>query len=189
MALRVNPTAIPGVLLLELPRFADERGFFMEAYRDEWAELLSLGHGFIQDNYSRSRKGVLRGLHYQIERPQAKLVMALSGRVQDVVVDIRVGSETFGQHISVELSEERPTCLYVPVGCAHGFAVLSEHALVYYKCSDTYWPSGERGLRWSDPALGIAWAVDEPQTNARDEALPCLADIPPGDLPSLGGGA
>lgn len=178
-------TAIGGVCVIEPQVFGDERGFFMETYsRNKFAEL-GITHEFVQDNHSRSRKGVLRGLHYQLGRPQAKLVRVIRGRVFDVAVDLRRGSPTFGKWEGVELSEENKRMLFVPEGFAHGFYVLSDEAEFCYKCSDFYAPHEERGLIWNDPQVGIDWPLLpglEPVLSAKDRVYPLLKDIPPGDL-------
>lgn len=175
-------TEIEDVLLLKPKVHQDNRGFFMESYRKE----LFLGRGieidFIQDNVSKSQKGTLRGLHYQIENPQDKLVTVVLGKVLDVAVDLRKSSPTFGRYTSRILSEENKHQLFIPKGFAHGFSVLSEEALVSYKCSDYYNPEGERGLKWDDPKLGIDWKVSDPIVSSKDRQQPILNEIPKQDL-------
>jgi dTDP-4-dehydrorhamnose 3,5-epimerase len=178
-------TEIPGVCLLEPVVHGDHRGFFMESYNKDRLAALDIEGDFVQDNHSRSRAGVLRGLHYQLGRPQAKLVRATRGRVFDVVVDLRRGSPSFGKWVAAELSDENHLILYSPPGFGHGFLVLSDIAEFQYKCSDFYVPEEERGIRWDDPAIAIAWPIGdvEPILSDRDRAWPCLADAPDDDLP------
>lgn len=177
-------TSLEGVCLLEPTVFGDERGFFMETYNQEIFEKLGIGHRFVQDNFSRSRRGVLRGLHYQIRHTQAKLVRVTLGEVFDVAVDIRVGSPTFGKWIGETLSAENKRQLFIPEGFAHGFYVLSERAEFAYKCSEFYAPAEERGICWNDAEIGIRWPVmDQPPIlSARDQAWGTLASRPREDL-------
>jgi dTDP-4-dehydrorhamnose 3,5-epimerase len=182
--MNVIATELPEVLIVEPKVFGDPRGFFMETFRaDRYA-----GHGmagpFVQDNLSRSARGVLRGLHLQNPNAQAKLVSVLRGAVRDVAVDVRRGSPTFGRHVAVELSEENRRQLFVPRGFAHGFLVLSEMADVLYKCDAFYSPADEITVRWNDPAIGIAWNIAGPELSKRDAAAPPLADVP--GLPMYG---
>jgi dTDP-4-dehydrorhamnose 3,5-epimerase len=170
-------TALPGVLIFEPRRFGDARGFFMETFQAERYASVGVTRPFVQDNLSRSSRGVLRGLHLQHPNPQAKLVSALRGAVLDVAVDVRIGSPTFGKSVSVELSEENGRQLFVPRGFAHGFAVLSESADFFYKCDNFYSPKDEIVVRWCDPALGIDWRIDNPTVSARDAAALPLAAI------------
>ena len=174
-------------MILEPRVHEDPRGFFMESYnRRRFAEL-GIAHDFVQDNHSRSSRGVLRGLHYQLAQPQAKLVRATRGHVFDVVVDIRRGSPSFGRWAGAELSDSNRLELYAPAGFAHGFLVLSEVAEFQYKCSDFYDAADERGLPWDDPDLAIAWPLDglEPILSARDRAWSPLAGIAAEDLPEF----
>ena len=178
-------TDIADVCLVEPVVHGDHRGFFMESYhRRRFAEL-GISQSFVQDNHSRSRLGVLRGLHYQLGRPQAKLVRVTLGRVVDVVVDLRRGSPTFGRWVSAELSEDNRLMLFAPEGFAHGFYVCSDVAEFQYKCSDFYAPDEERGIRWDDPSLAIDWPIGpaEPILSDRDLAWPLLADLSDADLP------
>jgi dTDP-4-dehydrorhamnose 3,5-epimerase len=177
-------TDLPGVVVLEPKSYSDHRGSFFECYNQRILAAVGITASFVQDNQSRSRRGVLRGLHYQLGQPQDKLVRAISGEIFDVVVDIRQGSPTFGRWTSVILSAENTLLLYVPKGFAHGFAVLSETAEVVYKCSDFYAPSQERGVTWNDPELAIPWPVAEPILSDKDVLLPTLATIPAGALPA-----
>lgn len=156
--MKVTPTAIPEVLVIEPHVFGDARGFFYESFNQRaFDEALGRHVEFVQDNHSRSGRGVLRGLHYQIEQPQEKLVRVVRGAVFDVAVDIRKSSPTFGQWVGVELSEENGKQMWVPQGFAHGFLVLSESADFLYKTTDYYAPEHERAIRWDDPSIGIVW--------------------------------
>ncbi len=156
--------------------FRDDRGWFFESYRQSEIDRAGLP-AFVQHNQSRSARGVVRGLHYQLRRPQAKLVRAVRGEVFDVVVDIRVGSPSFGRHLVVELSEDRPEWLYIPANLAHGFCALTDVADVEYRCSEYYEPDDQRGVLWSDPALGISWPTSSPTISPRDrEYLPLSAE-------------
>jgi dTDP-4-dehydrorhamnose 3,5-epimerase len=175
--MNVTETAIPGVLVVEPKLFGDARGFFTEVYhRDRYAGSGISGR-FVQDNLSRSAKGVLRGLHLQNPKPQGKLITVLRGAVRDVVVDVRVGSPMFGHHLAVELSEENRLQLWVPRGFAHGFAVRSESADLFYKCDEFYSPDDELVLAWNDPQLGIDWGCDSPNVSARDRKGRMLAEL------------
>ena len=178
-------TEIPDVFLVEPEVHGDHRGFFMESYhRDRFSEL-GIQHEFVQDNHSRSRAGVLRGLHYQLGRPQAKLVRATRGRVFDVVVDLRRGSPTFSRWVGTELSEENRMMLFSPPGFGHGFLVLSDIAEFQYKCSDFYAPEEEHGIRWDDPSIGIDWPLADALLSEKDAAASRLAEIPPERLPQF----
>lgn len=167
----VTPTAIPDVLILEPKVFGDNRGFFFESYNQKLLnQAIDANVQFVQDNHSRSAKGVLRGLHYQIQQPQGKLLRVVRGAVFDVAVDIRRSSPTFGQWAGVELTEENHRQLWVPAGFGHGFVVLSEHAEVLYKTTDYYAPEFERCIVWNDPAIGIQWTMDEePKLSIKDQ--------------------
>ena len=175
-------TEIVGPLIIRPRVLSDQRGFFMECFRENAFREHGIMDRFVQDNCSFSIGGVVRGLHYQCVQPQAKLITVMQGRVLDVIVDIRRGSPTFGQHVAVELSDENKEILYVPVGFAHGFSVLSENALFHYKCSGYYCPEGERGLHWKDPDLDIDWRSSSPVVSERDAGLPRLRDVPDADL-------
>jgi dTDP-4-dehydrorhamnose 3,5-epimerase len=171
-------TELPEVLILEPKVFGDERGFFFESFNARaFAEATGLQPEFVQDNHSRSQRGVLRGLHYQVQQPQGKLVRVSLGEVLDVAVDIRRSSPTFGQSVTVRLSAENKRQLWVPVGFAHGFVVLSEYAEFLYKTTDYYAPAFERCIRWDDPQLAIDWQLDDqPQLSAKDLAGVALQD-------------
>ena len=155
------PTSIDGLVIIEPKVFGDARGYFFEAYnKDVFEQLIGYEVNFVQDNESRSRYGVLRGLHFQKgEHAQAKLVRVVSGEVLDVAVDLRLGSKTFGQHVAVRLSGENHRMLYIPRGFAHGFSVLSEVVIFQYKCDNLYCPSAEGAIAWNDPDLGIDWGL------------------------------
>ena len=172
-------TRIPGVVLIKPQVFGDSRGYFMESYRRDQFSSHVPQVEFIQDNESKSSCGVLRGLHYQLPPcAQSKLVRAVVGRILDVAVDIRKGSETFGQHVAVELTDENKEQLFIPKGFAHGFAVLSREAIVMYKVDAPYVPDSERGIRFDDPALDIDWRIDAAQAlvSEKDSQLPSFAE-------------
>ena len=179
------PTSLPDVFILELTVFGDERGYFYEAFNQQAFAQLGFTQQFVQDNQSRSPRGILRGLHYQIRQPQDKLVRCLRGSIYDVIVDVRRGSPTFGKWVAVELTEVNKRMLWVPKGYAHGFVVTSDSADVLYKVTDYWSKEHERGLRWSDPAVAIPWpdVGSAPQLNQRDATWPLLADIPECDRP------
>jgi dTDP-4-dehydrorhamnose 3,5-epimerase len=176
-------TEIAGVVLIEPKVFGDARGFFVETWQSGRYAEAGLPAVMVQDNVSRSSKGVLRGLHYQWPHPQGKLVFVLEGEIVDVAVDIRRGSPTFGRSVTARLSSDDKRQIYVPPGFAHGFHVTSPTALVTYKCTEIYRPEFDRGIRWNDPRLGIAWQAENPQLSAKDAGLPLLADVPADLLP------
>jgi dTDP-4-dehydrorhamnose 3,5-epimerase len=181
--MNVIETAIPGVLIVEPKIFGDSRGFFTELYQTGRYADAGIPARFVQDNLSRSARGVLRGLHIQNPKPQGKLVTVLRGAVLDVAVDVRVGSPTFGKHVAVELTEDNHRQFWVPRGCAHGFVVRSDTADFFYKCDDFYSPADELVLKWDDPALGIDWGERTPELSQRDRAgrsLATLKDVLPG---------
>lgn len=190
--MKIVNTPIAGVKIIEPKRFGDTRGFFFEAWHKKKYPEAGVTSHFVQDNCSMSRSGTVRGLHYQLTHPQAKLVQVLKGEVFDVAVDIRVGSPTFGQWVGVTLSEANGRQFFIPEGFAHGFCVISEEALFSYKCSDYYMPEDEGGVLWSDPSIGIEWPDVEPVLSEKDKVYPCLAEIDPDRLPKYkgpGGGA
>jgi dTDP-4-dehydrorhamnose 3,5-epimerase len=174
--MKVLPTDHPEVLLIEPDVFADPRGFFMETYHAEKFAAAGLPVNFLQDNHSRSERGVLRGLHYQLQHPQGKLVRVMNGEVYDVALDIRKGSPRFGQWVGVVLSEANKWQLYVPPGFAHGFCTISEQADFLYKCTDLYAPGDEYGIAWDDPALGIDWPQLEYLLSDKDRKNPLLSE-------------
>ena len=175
--MKIIPTPLAGLVLLEPRVFGDDRGFFYESFNARsFAELTGVQAAFVQDNHSRSAKNVLRGLHYQIEQAQGKLVRVSSGAVFDVAVDLRKSSATFGQWYGVELSADNKRQLWIPPGFAHGFMVTSEHAEFLYKTTDYWAPEHERAVLWNDPAIGIAWPLDgAPLLSAKDQAAVPLA--------------
>jgi dTDP-4-dehydrorhamnose 3,5-epimerase len=175
--MKVIQTALPGVLLFEPKRFGDPRGFFVETFRADRYREAGLPYPFVQDNWSHSVRGVLRGLHLQNPNAQGKLVSVISGEIFDVAVDVRVGSRTFGKHIAVTLSADNGRQFYVPRGFAHGFQVVSDTADFVYKCDAYYSPADELIVRWDDPAIGIRWPVGAPVLSTRDATAPFLADL------------
>ncbi|HLM43347.1 MAG TPA: dTDP-4-dehydrorhamnose 3,5-epimerase [Archangium sp.] len=176
--MKISETELPGVLLLEPKRFGDDRGFFMELFHAKRYSEAGIPGPFVQDNFSRSAKGILRGLHFQQPHAQGKLVQVFAGTVYDVAVDIRRGSPTFGKWVGVELSADNRRQLWVPAGFAHGFCVLSESADFHYKCTELYSPASEHGIAWNDPDLGIPWPVKSPLLSPKDSAAPRLKDAP-----------
>ena len=178
-----HETAIFGVVVIKPHVFGDHRGWFFESYHAKQLAELGILDTFVQDNHSFSRRGTVRGLHYQLPHAQAKLCRVIRGEVLDVAVDIRRGSPTFGKWISVVLSAENKQQIFIPRGLAHGFAVLSEEAEFLYKCSDFYDPESEHGIHWQDPQLAIDWRIIEPVISAKDSRYPRLADLSPDVLP------
>lgn len=176
--MKVTTSTLPDVLIIEPKVFSDARGFFYESFNErDFADATGLNAHFVQDNHSRSQKGVLRGLHYQIDHPQGKVVRVTAGEVLDVAVDLRRDSPTFGRWTSIRLSAENNLQLWIPPGFAHGFRVLSDHAEFLYKTTDYYYPSAERCVRWDDPVLAIDWQLDgEPQLSAKDQQGKLLKD-------------
>jgi dTDP-4-dehydrorhamnose 3,5-epimerase len=181
--MKFEKTNLAGVTLIKPKVFEDQRGHFLEAFRRAGFEQQGLVFDFCQDNISTSAKGTVRGLHYQKEpHAQAKLVMAVSGEILDVALDIRKDSETFGQYFSTILNDENRHMMLVPEGFAHGFSVLSNRATVYYKCNRYYHKESERGVRWDDPAIGIDWNTDSPILSEKDKELPLLNEVNQEDL-------
>ncbi len=177
--MEITPTTISDVLLIEPVLFEDERGFFMETYQAVRFEAAGIPPRFVQDNHSGSKQGVLRGLHYQIQRPQGKLVRVATGEVFDVAVDLRKDSETFGSWVGVILSAENRHQLWIPAGFAHGFYVMSKWADLLYKVTETYAPEWDRTLRWDDPDVGIKWPLrkgESPRLSEKDAAGEFLQD-------------
>lgn len=171
-------TDLPGVILVQPKKFGDDRGFFMELYHSEKFAAGGIAEPFVQDNLSRSQQGVLRGLHYQIQHPQGKLVTVMAGEIFDVAVDLRRSSAHFGKWIGATLSSENRHALYVPPGFAHGFCVLSETAEVMYKCTDLYHPEHERTLIWNDSEVGIDWPMEsEPILSGKDKLGLTLSEV------------
>ena len=155
--------------------FADDRGFFLETYTEREFAAAGIAARFVQDNQSRSKRRVLRGLHYQLDHPQGKLVRVTRGKIFDVAADIRAGSPTFGKWVGVVLDDEKKQALWIPAGFAHGFCVLSDEADVVYKATDFYTPSSEKGIRWDDPMLGIQWPIKDPILSEKDRNYPLLS--------------
>lgn len=178
--MKVTSTSLEGVLIIEPKVFADHRGFFLETYNEQRYREAGIDLRFVQDNHSKSQRGILRGLHYQLTKPQAKLVWVVAGAIWDVAVDIRKGSPTFGKWFGMTLDAEKKQQLLIPPGFAHGFAVVSETAEVYYKCNAFYDPKDEAGIVWNDPDLKISWPIEAPVLSTKDAALPALknAKIP-----------
>ena len=174
--MQIEKTSLPGVLLIKPAIFTDQRGYFYETYHAQKYLEQGIGVPFLQDNLSRSYAGVLRGLHYQLQKPQDKLVCVTRGKVFDVAIDVRQGSPRFGQWFGQILSDENHYQLFIPKGFAHGFCVLSESADFMYKVSDVYYPQGERAIIWNDPDLNIAWPIKTPLVSAKDQESPCLKD-------------
>lgn len=183
--MQVIETSLPGVLIIEPKRHGDARGFFTETFRADRYAAAGLPHPFVQDNWSRSSRGVLRGLHFQNPNAQGKLIGVVRGEIYDVAVDVRQGSPTFGRHVGARLSEDNGRQFFVPRGFAHGFQVISDAADIMYKCDSFYSPADERVVRWNDPALAIEWPLSDPTLSPRDAAAPFLADVK--GLPKAGG--
>lgn len=177
--MKIIETPLAGLLIIEPQVFADQRGYFLESYHQQKLKEAGITANFVQDNESKSSRGVIRGLHYQLAPyAQAKLVRVIQGRVYDVAVDCRKGSPTYGQSYGLELSEENKLQFFVPKGFAHGFSVLSETAIFSYKCDDFYNPAVDRGIRYNDPALNINWGIDDSESivSGKDAILPLFAD-------------
>jgi len=184
--MKVIETALSGVLIIEPKVFGDSRGFFLETFHKQRYEDVGIPGKdleFVQDNHSRSAKGVLRGLHFQLENPQGKLVSAGTGAVFDVAADVNPDSPTYGQWVGVELSEENHRQLWIPPGYAHGFCVLSDVADFQYKCTALYHPESDGGILWNDPTLAIDWPIDCPLLSAKDQLLPQLSEAKREQLP------
>ncbi len=175
--MKVIETALAGVLIIEPKVFGDHRGFFLESFQTERYRDAGIDLPFVQDNHSRSQRGVLRGLHFQRTRPQGKLVSVSRGSVYDVAVDINPQSATCGQYVGVELNDENHRQLWVPPGYAHGFCVLSEVADFQYKCTDLYFPEDEGGLIWNDPEVNVPWPIEQPLLSAKDQLNPTLQQL------------
>lgn len=176
--MEIVASALDGVMVIKPNVIKDRRGFFLESYSARRLQSLGIDVPFVQDNHSRSVRGTLRGLHYQAAPGQGKLIRVAAGRIFDVAVDIRWGSPTYGQWFGHELSADNFLQMYVPIGFAHGFCVLSDWADVLYKCTSFYDPATERGLAWNDPSVGVAWPVADPILSDRDMSQPVLDDLP-----------
>jgi dTDP-4-dehydrorhamnose 3,5-epimerase len=180
--MKVVRTAPEGIMIIEPQVYRDSRGYFLETYQADRYYNAGFPESFVQDNLSFSTKGTLRGLHFQIQRPQAKLVQAVTGEIFDAAVDIRPGSKTFGQWAGVLLSEQNKRQVFIPAGFAHGFCVLSASAHFLYKCTEFYNPDDEGGIIWSDPSIGIDWPIGEPIISEKDRAFPSLSELFPDRL-------
>lgn len=180
--MKFTETEIPDVKLIEPKVYEDDRGYFYESYREYLLQEEGIEEHFIQDNVSKSYQNTIRGLHYQVVNPQAKLVQCLKGAIIDVAVDLRQNSPTFGKYAAIKLSDFNKQMLFIPKGFAHGFSVHSDEAIVSYKCSDYYNPDGERGLRWDDPDIQIPWEVERPILSEKDRKLPLFSSIKEKDL-------
>lgn len=176
MKIVIENTTLSGVTLIKPPIFPDSRGYFKELYKQSNCTAAGIDFQFVQDNFSRSTRGVLRGLHFQAKRPQGKLVCCLSGSVFDVAVDINPASQTYKEWIGVELSDKNHHQLWIPPGYAHGFLVLSESADLYYKCTELYDPLDDVGVHWADESIGIDWPTESPELSSKDSQLPTLQD-------------
>ena len=186
--MKIMETSLPGVVVIEPKIFGDKRGFFLENFREDVLKDAGINAHFVQDNHSRSKQGVLRGLHYQLTQTQGKLVRVVTGAVFDVAVDVRFGSPNFGKWYGTELNEDNMKMLYVPPGFAHGFVVLSEYADFLYKCTDYYHPKSEQGIAWDDPALAIDWNIsaikEKISLSEKDKNNVLLKEQPNEKLPS-----
>jgi dTDP-4-dehydrorhamnose 3,5-epimerase len=182
---RIEPTILPGVVLIHPSVYGDARGWFLESWNQRNYAELGIDRPFVQDNVSHSARGILRGLHFQNPNPQGKLVQVLQGEVYDVAVDIRRGSPQFGEWFGARLSAENHTQMYIPEGFAHGFCVLSDTAVFSYKCTDFYNPQAEFSVAWDDPDLGITWPIREPLLSAKDRAAQPLKALDSSQLPAV----
>jgi dTDP-4-dehydrorhamnose 3,5-epimerase len=184
--MKILPTNLPGVLLVELEVHADRRGHLIESWQQANYEAAGMNVPMVQDNFSYSTAGVLRGLHFQHPHGQAKLISVVQGEIYDVAVDVRRGSPTFGRWFAARLSQDNHRQLFIPSGYAHGFCVLGDAACVAYKCSDRYYSEAARTIAWNDPQLNIPWPITNPVLSEKDAAAPCLDAFPVDDLPSFG---
>lgn len=175
--MKVNKTPLNGLITIEPDKFQDNRGFFLETYQGERYNRAGIADVFIQDNHSHSKKGVLRGMHFQINNPQAQIVTVMHGKIFDACVDVRKKSKTFGQWYGVELSDTGLSQIYMAPGFAHGFCVLSDWADLHYKVSEAYDPGDEGGLLWRDENIGIQWPIDNPIISYRDDSYPLLVEL------------
>lgn len=183
MAIRFTEASLPGVVLVEPVVYGDSRGFFLETFHSEKYRDGGIPLPFVQDNHSHSAKGILRGLHYQITKPQGKLVYVVSGEIFDVAVDIRKNSPMFMKWFGTTLSARNRQQMYIPPGFAHGFCAMSDTVDVIYKCTDLFYPEFDRGIAWDDPDIGINWPVDSPHLSSKDASAPRLKEIPAEDVP------
>jgi dTDP-4-dehydrorhamnose 3,5-epimerase len=183
--MNIVSTPLEGVFIIQPKVFKDSRGYFLETYQQDRYTALPIPPCFVQDNLSFSVKGTLRGLHFQVQNPQAKLVQVICGEIFDVAVDLRPGSKTFGQWTGHFLSDKNNHQLFIPVGFAHGFCVISETAHFLYKCSAFYAPNDEGGIQWCDPGIGIHWPITDPIISEKDSRLPLLSDLSVQQLPRV----
>jgi dTDP-4-dehydrorhamnose 3,5-epimerase len=183
--MQIEQPGLDGLLLIEPRCFRDERGFFLESYQEGRYRAAGIIDTFVQDNHSRSKRGVLRGFHFQVKRPQTQIVTVMRGQIFDVAVDLRHGSATFGRWFGAELSDQGPRQIYMAPGFAHGFCVLSDFADLHYKVSRIYDHADEGGLLWNDPDVGVRWPIDSPIVSRRDGAYPRLRDLKPDRLPHI----
>ena len=183
--MRVTETTINGAYLIDLDSYKDERGFFLESYQYRRYAEYGLDDNFVQDNRSISKKGVIRGLHYQINHPIGHLIYVIHGTVFDVGVDLRIDSPSFGKYFSITLEAENNQQLFFPKGVAHGFCTLAEENEILYKCTEYYYPSDEAGILWSDPEIGINWPIRNPVIKGQDANFPLLKNISPSRLPKV----
>ena len=181
--MKITPARLPEILIIDPDVHRDTRGYFLETWHAEQYASAGLDVDFVQDNHSASQRNTLRGLHLQLTKPQGKLIRASAGEIFDVAVDVRQGSPTYGQHVSVILSAENFRQVWIPEGFAHGFCVISEHAEMQYKCTDVYDPSGAKAIAWNDPDIGIDWPTLNPILSGNDQVAPRLADCRAADLP------
>jgi dTDP-4-dehydrorhamnose 3,5-epimerase len=175
--MKVEQTILPGVVIIKPDVFGDARGFFIETFRTTRYEEAGITAAFVQDNHSRSARGVLRGMHFQKKHPQGKLLTVSHGKVFDVAADINPASPTFGKHVSIELSDENHFQIYIPPGYAHGFCVLSEFADFHYKCTDFYVGNDQHGVMWNDSTLAIDWPIKNPSLSEQDKKWPTLKEL------------
>lgn len=180
--MKIIQTKIPGVIIFEPQVFGDQRGFFCETFRQQHMDNAGIQHTFLQDNHSRSHKGVLRGLHAQIQHPQGKLVRVSRGEVYDVAVDIRQGSPTWGQWVGIYLNDQTHKQLYIPPGLLHGFCVISDTADFQYKCTDYFYPDDGLHVQWNDPQIGINWPIDQPELSQKDQQGKSLNQLTTAEL-------
>ena len=183
--MKIKKTPLEGLLIIEPRIFGDDRGFFTETHHRQRYRACGIDRNFVQDNLSFSVKGTLRGLHFQIKKPQAKLVQALTGEIFDMAADLRPASATYGKWFGIQLSEKNQYQLFIPEGLAHGFCVLSDDAIFVYKCSDYYSPKTEHGLAWDDPDIGIQWPIKNPLLSEKDGQYPRLSEMDEKNLPAF----
>lgn len=180
--MKITDTRIPEVKIIEPYVFEDDRGFFLESFREDILKEHGINTKFVQDNISKSYEGTIRGLHYQKEKPQAKLVQCIKGTILDVAVDVRKSSKSFGNYVAVKLSGDNHRQMYIPEGFAHGFSVLSNEAIVHYKCTSYYDKDSERGIRWDDPLIRINWDISRPIISEKDRKQPLFSSLKEEDI-------